>query len=100
MCVDGVGKAHVEGVVVLHQRGLLVVEHQLLQAAVEVKGLGEAEALRRAEHHAVLHLAVHAGDRQDRDRDRSGHMSASTNHRAAETQLGVGVWSTHTTEQA
>lgn len=69
--MHGVGEAHVEGLVVLHQRGLLVVEHQLLQAAVEVKGRGEAEALRRAEHHAVLHLAVHAGDTQDRDRDRS-----------------------------
>lgn len=64
MCVDGVGEAHVQGVVVLHQRGVLVVEHQLLQAAVQVVGLGESEAPRRAEDHAVLHLAVHAEDTQ------------------------------------
>lgn len=63
LCVDGVSEAHVERVVVLHQGGLLVVEHQLLQAAVQVVRLGEAEAPRRAEDHAVLHLPFHTEDR-------------------------------------
>lgn len=62
LCVDGVCEAHVERVVVLHQGGLVVVEHQVLQAAVQVVGLGEAEAARRAVDDAVLHLAVDAED--------------------------------------
>lgn len=40
----------------------MVVEHQVLQAAVQVVGLGEAEAARRAVDDAVLHLAVDAED--------------------------------------
>lgn len=62
LCVDGVCEAHVERVVVLHQGGLVVVEHQVLQAAVQVVGLCEAEAARRAVDDAVLHLAVDAED--------------------------------------
>lgn len=42
----------------LHQRGVLVVEHQVLEAAIQIEGLGEAEASRRAVDDAVLHLAV------------------------------------------
>lgn len=68
MCVDGVREAHVERVVVLHQGGLLVVEHQLLQAAVQVVRLGEPEAPRRAEDHAVLHLPFHTEDTQTEQR--------------------------------
>lgn len=62
LCVDGVGEAHVERVIVLHQRCLLVVEHQVLQAAVQVVWLGEAETARRAVDDAVLHLAVNTED--------------------------------------
>lgn len=40
----------------------MVVEHQVLQAAVQVVGLGEAEAARRAVDDAVLHLAFDAED--------------------------------------
>lgn len=57
LCVDGVCEAHVERVIVLHQGGLVVVEHQVLQAAVQVVGLGKTEAARRAVDDAVLHLA-------------------------------------------
>lgn len=62
LCVDGVGEPDVERVVVLHQRGLLVVEHQVFQAAVQVVWLSEAEAARRAVDDAVLHLPVNAAE--------------------------------------
>ena len=65
LCVDGVCEAHVERVVVLHQRGLVVVEHQVLQAAVQVVGLREAKTPRRAVDHAVLHLTFHTEDREE-----------------------------------
>lgn len=71
LCVDGVCEAHVERVVVLHQGGLVVVEHQVLQAAVQVVGLSEAEAARCAVDHAVLHLtfdAVETERRRGQDR--------------------------------
>lgn len=54
----GEGESHIEGVVVLRQRCVSVVQHQLLQAVVQVVGLGEAIAARRAVDDAVLHLAV------------------------------------------
>lgn len=63
LCVDGVGEADVERVVVLHQGCLVVVEHQVLQAAVQVVGLSEAKAARRAVDDAVLHLAFHTKER-------------------------------------
>lgn len=78
LCVDGVCEAHVERVVVLHQGGLVVVEHQVLQAAVQVVGLSEAEAARCAVDHAVLHLTF---DAVETERGRSQHrwlFSAST----------------------
>lgn len=43
----------------LHERGVLVVEHQLLEGAVQVVGLGEAVARGRLVDDAVLDLAVH-----------------------------------------
>ena len=46
-------------VVVLHQGGVLVVQHQLLQRPVQVVGLREAEARGRAVDDAVLRIAVH-----------------------------------------
>jgi len=64
LAVDGEGQRDVERVVVLHQRRVLVVEHQLLQGAVQVVGLREAEAGGRLVDDAMLHLAVHPeGDR-------------------------------------
>lgn len=78
MCVNGVGEAHVERVVVLHQGGVAVVEDQFFQAAVEVEGLGEAEAPRRAVDHAVFHLAVHPEENKHRFslkvRSMTGHV--------------------------
>lgn len=71
LCVDGVCEADVERVVVLHQRGLVVVEHQVLQAAVQVVGLSEAEATRRAVDDTVLHLAFNT----DGDRERTGSVT-------------------------
>lgn len=59
LAVDGEGQRDVERVVVLHQRGVLVVQHQLLQGAVQVVGLGEAEAGARLVDDAVLHLTLH-----------------------------------------
>ncbi len=66
LCVDGVCEAHVERVIVLHQGGLVVVEHQVLQAAVQVVGLSEAEAARCAVDDAVLHFTFNAEDTQRR----------------------------------
>lgn len=59
LAVDGEGQRDVERVVVLDQRGVLVVQNQLLQRPVQVVGLGEAEAGARLVDDAVLHLAVH-----------------------------------------
>lgn len=52
----------------LHQRGVLVVQHQLLQRAVQVVGLSEAKASARLVDDAVLHLAVHAEEEEGRER--------------------------------
>lgn len=59
LCVDGVSEADVERVVVLHQGSVVIVEHQVLQAAVQVVGLSKAEASRCAVDDAVLHLPLH-----------------------------------------
>lgn len=59
LAVDGEGQRDVERVVVLDQRRVLVVQHQLLQRAVQVVGLGEAVAGARLVDDAVLHLAIH-----------------------------------------
>lgn len=72
LCVDRVCKAHVKRVVVLHQGGLVVVEHQVLQAAVQVVGLSEAEAARCAVDDAVLHFTFNAEDTQTRQVQSSG----------------------------
>jgi len=72
LCVDGVCEAHVERVVVLHQRGLVVVEHQVLQAAVQVVRFCEAEAPSGAVDHTVLHLAFHTEDTEETEKTRSG----------------------------
>lgn len=63
--VDGIGEAHVQRVVVLHQGGVVVVEHQVLQAAVQVVGLSEAEASSCAVDDAVLHLPVHTEETEE-----------------------------------
>lgn len=56
--MDRVGEPDVEGVVVLDEGCLLVVEHQLLQRAVQVVGLREAVAPGSAVDDAVLHFPV------------------------------------------
>lgn len=56
--MDRVGKPDVEGVVVLDKGRLLVMEHQLLQRAVQVVGLREAVAPSSAVDHTVLHFPV------------------------------------------
>lgn len=77
LCVDGVGEADVERVVVLHQGRLVVVEHQVLQAAVQVVGLSEAEAAGRAVDDAVLHLVLDTeGETQDRTEGQVGRSGS------------------------
>lgn len=56
--MDRVGEPDVERVVVLHEGRPLVVEHQLLQGAVQVVGLREAVAPSGAVDDAVLHLPI------------------------------------------
>lgn len=65
--MDRVGEPDVEGVVVLDQGRLLVMEHQLLQRAVQIVGLCKAVAASRAVDHAVLHLPVGAATIQHTD---------------------------------
>ena len=57
--MDRVGEPDVERVVVLHEGCVLVVEHELLEGAVQVVGLGEAVARGRLVDDAVLDLTVH-----------------------------------------
>lgn len=59
LAVDGEGQRDVERVVVLDQRGVLVVQDQLLQGPVQVVGLREPEPGAGLVDDAVLHLAVH-----------------------------------------
>lgn len=66
LAVDGEGQRDVERVVVLDQRGVLVVQDQLLQGAVQVVGLGEAEAGARLVDDAVLHLPLHPEEQTHR----------------------------------
>lgn len=68
LAVDGEGELDVEQVVVLHQRRVPVVQHQLLQRRVQVVRLGEAEARARLVDHAVLHFAFHPGERETHTR--------------------------------
>lgn len=56
---DRVGQGDVQGVIVLHQRRVLVVQDQVLERGVEVVGLREAEAGRRLVDHAVLGVPIH-----------------------------------------
>lgn len=55
----GVGQRDGERVIVLHEGGVLVVQHQLLQGPVQVVGLRKAQAGGRAVDDAVLSVAVH-----------------------------------------
>ena len=48
----------------LHEGRVLVVEHQFLQGAVQVVGLGEAVARGRLVDDAVLDLTVHPAHRE------------------------------------
>lgn len=59
LAVDGERQRDVERVVVLDQRRVLVVQHQLLQGAVQVVGLSEAVAGAGLVDDAVFDLAVH-----------------------------------------
>lgn len=75
LAVDGEGQRDVERVVVLHQRGVLVVQHQLLQRPVQVVGLGETETGAGLVDDAVLHLSVHTeGDKDTRRLDETGEQ--------------------------
>lgn len=64
--MDRVGERDVEGVVVLDQGCLLVVEHQLLQRAVQVVGFCKAISSSSAVDDTVLHLPV-CTERQHRE---------------------------------
>lgn len=67
LCIHWVRQPHIERVVVLDQWGLVVVQHQVFQSAVQVVGLGETIATGRAVDDTVLHLAVHTTDRNMTD---------------------------------
>lgn len=56
--MDRVGKPDVEGVIVLNQGRLLVMEHQLLQRAVQVVGFCKAVSSSSAVDHTVLHFPI------------------------------------------
>lgn len=81
--MDRVGKPDVERVVVLHEGRPLVVEHQLLQGAVQVVGLREAVAPSGAVDDAVLHLPIGAATTQDKTPQ---GMKAERNTRGPETR--------------
>lgn len=82
LAVDGEGQRDVERVVVLHQRGVLVVQHQLLQRAVQVVGLRETKTGARLVDDAVLHLSFHTeGDKEgERERQREREEVRSESH--------------------
>lgn len=65
LAVDGEGQRDVERVVVLDQRGVLVVQHQLLQGAVQVVGLRKTKTSARLVDDAVFHLPVHPERHKD-----------------------------------
>lgn len=81
--MDRVGEPDVERVVVLHEGRPLVVEHQLLQGAVQVVGLREAVAPSSAVDDAVLHLPIGAATTQDKTPQ---GMKAERNTRGPETR--------------
>lgn len=56
--VDGIRQPDVQSLVVLRQRGVMVVHDQILQRLVEIEGLDEAVAALRVTNHAVPHLAA------------------------------------------
>lgn len=57
----------IQGVIVLHQGRVLVVQDQVLEGGVEVVGLREAVARRRLIDDAVLGVTVHpAGEKEER----------------------------------
>lgn len=63
---DRVSQRDIQGVIVLHQGRVLVVQDQVLEGGVEVVGLREAVARRRLVDDAVLGVAVHpAGERRE-----------------------------------
>lgn len=86
--MDRVGEPDVERVVVLHEGRLLVVEHQLLQGAVQVVGLCEAVAPSSAVDDTVLHLSIGAATTQDKTPQ---GMKAEGNTRGPETRSLRGV---------
>lgn len=59
LAVDGKGQRDIQRIVVLDERRVLVVQHELLQGAVQVVGLRETVAGARLVDDAVLHLAIH-----------------------------------------
>lgn len=63
LAVDRKRQGNVERVVVLEQRGVLVVKNQLLQRRVQVVGLSEAKASTGFVDDAVFYLSVHPGER-------------------------------------
>lgn len=66
LCMDRVGEPDVEGVIVLNQGCLLVMEHQLLQGAVQVVGFRKAVSSSSAVDDTVLHVPV-CTERQHRE---------------------------------
>lgn len=64
MLAEGrIGQGDIQRVVVLEQRGVPVVQHQCLQGAVQVVGLGKAVPRGRLENHTVFDVSVDAAAR-------------------------------------
>lgn len=70
--MDRVGEPDVEGVIVLNQGCLLVMEHQLLQRAVQVVGFCKAVSSSSAVDHTVLHFSIRAAMKPQKNA-KAGH---------------------------
>lgn len=82
---DRVSQRDIQGVVVLHQGRVLVVQDQVLEGGVEVVGFGEAVASCCLVDHAVLGVTVHPA--RERRESRSG--ACQSPDRDSKAQVGV-----------
>lgn len=70
---DRVGQVYIQLVIVLDQRDVLVVEHQVLEGRVQVVRLGESVTCGRLVDDAVLGVAVHAAEEKEQRREVDRH---------------------------
>ena len=62
----------------LDQGGVLVVQDQLLQGAVQVVGLSKAVPRVGLVDHTVFHLSIHAAEPRERDTERQRDTERET----------------------